>query len=312
MHRACTACAPCHAGGHHHAEEAPLEYQRRLQSLAADQLAVVCKAMGMPDMRTVVYSTCSVPAACLPSRRRPPPRPRPAAPPPLPRRPAAPLPPRYALHPSYTAKRAARALCMQVHREENEDVVQAALDAKSPDGWRLARVLPDWPARGLAGHACGPLCARAGHEEFTNGFFVARFERSFGAEQRLGSPTVVAAKVGAKVGAKLGTKVGAKEVGAKVDAKVGAKGAAKGAAAPRPAAPRSQEPPPGRELSEKGKVPLKRKRAASTPLVEGSRPEAEQQRASWTTPEEQAAERKAQKRRRKDESRKMRKQKRKP
>ena len=52
-HRVCTACAPCHAGGHHHAEEAPLEYQRRLQSLAADQLAVVCKAMEMPDMRTI-------------------------------------------------------------------------------------------------------------------------------------------------------------------------------------------------------------------------------------------------------------------
>ena len=300
MHRACTACAPCHAGGHHHAEEAPLEYQRRLQSLAADQLAVVCKAMGMPDMRTVVYSTCSVPAACLPSRRRPPPRPRPAAPPPLPRRPAAPLPPRYALHPSYTAKRAARALCMQVHREENEDVVQAALDAKSPDGWRLARVLPDWPARGLAGHACGPLCARAGHEEFTNGFFVARFERNFGAEQRVGSPTVAAAKVGAKRAAK-----GAAAKGG------AAKGGGKGAAAPPPAVPRSQEPPPGRELSAKGEL-LKRKRTASTPLVEPPRPEAEQQRASWTTPEEQAAERKAQKRRRKDESRKKRKQKRKP
>ena len=211
-------------GGHHQAAEAPLEYRRRLQSLAADQLAVVCKAMAMPDMRTVVYSTCSV------------------------------------------------------HREENEDVVQAALDATASQGWTLARVLPDWPARGLASTTCGPLCARAGHEESTNGFFVARFERSL--------------------------------------APVPAKGAAKGAVASRPVAgaavPRSQEEPASRELLEKGGL-KKRKRAASAPLVEPTppQPEAKPQRASWTTPEpeEQAAERKAQKRRRKDESRKKRKQK---
>ena len=307
MHCVCTVYAPHHAGGHHHAEEAPLEYRNRLQSLAADQLAVVCKAMEMPDMRTVVYSTCSVPAACLPSHRRPPPRPRPAAPPPPPRRPdATSLRSAPQLHREESCPcpmhvhAGAPCMCMQVHREENEDVVQAALDAKSAGGWRLARVLPDWPARGLAGHACGPLCARAGHEESTNGFFVARFERNFGTEQRVGSPTVAAAKVGAKGAAK-----GAAAKGG------AAKGGGKGAAAPPPAAPRSQEPPPGRELSEKGEL-LKRKRTVSTPLVEPPRPEAEQQRASWTTPEEQAAERKAQKRRRKDESRKKRKQKRKP
>ena len=128
-------------------------------------------------------------------------------------------------------------MCMQVHREENEDVVQAALDAKSAGGWRLARVLPDWPARGLAGHACGPLCARAGHEESTNGFFVARFERNFGTEQRVGSPTVAAAKVGAKGAAKgAAAKGGAAKGGGQGGGGAPTRGAEKPRAPTRPGA----------------------------------------------------------------------------
>lgn len=63
-----------------------------------------------------------------------------------------------------------------VHREENEDVVAAVLDAAG-DTWQLARCLPEWPTRGLDETPFGALCVRAGAADLTHGFFVARFER---------------------------------------------------------------------------------------------------------------------------------------
>ena len=47
-------------GGHHHEREGEAEYAERLRQLAALQLSIVCKAMAMPDMEAVVYSTCSI------------------------------------------------------------------------------------------------------------------------------------------------------------------------------------------------------------------------------------------------------------
>lgn len=40
-----------------------------------------------------------------------------------------------------------------VHRRENEDVVAHALAAARAASWRLEKVLPTWPRRGVAGTA---------------------------------------------------------------------------------------------------------------------------------------------------------------
>jgi putative methyltransferase len=64
-----------------------------------------------------------------------------------------------------------------IHREENEDVVEAVL-AGCEGKWAIARALPDWPHRGLDVTPSGPMCCRADREaDLTSGFFVARFER---------------------------------------------------------------------------------------------------------------------------------------
>ena len=63
-----------------------------------------------------------------------------------------------------------------VHREENEDVVASLLEATGGE-WQLARCLPSWPTRGLADVPHGKLCVRAGADDGTHGFFVARFEK---------------------------------------------------------------------------------------------------------------------------------------
>jgi 16S rRNA C967 or C1407 C5-methylase (RsmB/RsmF family) len=66
-----------------------------------------------------------------------------------------------------------------VHREENEDVVNAVLEASGGE-WELVRCLPEWPTRGLEEAPGGELCVRAGLGDQTHGFFVARFERRAG------------------------------------------------------------------------------------------------------------------------------------
>ena len=65
-----------------------------------------------------------------------------------------------------------------VHRQENEDVVEKIL-SQAPEGFVLAKALPSWPHRGLpeAPASIAPLVVRAGLQDSTNGFFVARFER---------------------------------------------------------------------------------------------------------------------------------------
>ena len=64
-----------------------------------------------------------------------------------------------------------------VHREENEDVVGKLLEATG-GAWTLVRCLPAWPTRGLHDTPHGELCVRAGAEDGTHGFFVARFEKA--------------------------------------------------------------------------------------------------------------------------------------
>ncbi|XP_058536895.1 28S rRNA (cytosine-C(5))-methyltransferase [Ochotona princeps] len=62
-------------------------------------------------------------------------------------------------------------------QEENEDVVQAALE-QSAGAFRLAPALPAWPQRGLSTFPEAHHCLRACPEStLTGGFFVAVFER---------------------------------------------------------------------------------------------------------------------------------------
>lgn len=83
-----------------------------------------------------------------------------------------------------------------VHHAENEAVVDGALRQAAPAGWRLADALPTWPRRGeqsagvgLSAEQCA-LCVRCLPEDGTNGFFVARFERS---ERAVGHAAATAA-----------------------------------------------------------------------------------------------------------------------
>ncbi|KAM4820718.1 28S rRNA (cytosine-C(5))-methyltransferase [Thomomys bottae] len=63
-------------------------------------------------------------------------------------------------------------------REENEDVVQKALQ-ESSGAFRLAPALPSWPHRGLNTFSGGEHCLRASPETtLTGGFFVAVIERA--------------------------------------------------------------------------------------------------------------------------------------
>ncbi|NWR38677.1 NSUN5 methyltransferase, partial [Tachuris rubrigastra] len=64
-----------------------------------------------------------------------------------------------------------------VHREENEDVVQAVLQEQG-SSFRLVTAFPSWPCRGLAAFPGGESCLRATPAEtLTHGFFVAVLER---------------------------------------------------------------------------------------------------------------------------------------
>ena len=76
------------------------------------------------------------------------------------------------------ARRLVYSTC-SVHRQENEDVVEKAMEVGRAHGWKLGEALPGWPCRGLGGD-WQALCARAGPERAqgaTDGFFVALFER---------------------------------------------------------------------------------------------------------------------------------------
>ncbi|NWU09106.1 NSUN5 methyltransferase, partial [Cephalopterus ornatus] len=64
-----------------------------------------------------------------------------------------------------------------VHREENEDVVQAVLRERG-SAFRLVTAFPSWPCRGLAAFPGAESCLRASPAEtLTHGFFVAVLER---------------------------------------------------------------------------------------------------------------------------------------
>ncbi|XP_009463120.1 PREDICTED: putative methyltransferase NSUN5 [Nipponia nippon] len=64
-----------------------------------------------------------------------------------------------------------------LHREENEDVVQAALQEWG-SAFRLVNAFPSWPCRGLAAFPGAESCLRASPADtLTHGFFVAVLER---------------------------------------------------------------------------------------------------------------------------------------
>ncbi|KAM9615537.1 28S rRNA (cytosine-C(5))-methyltransferase [Morphnus guianensis] len=64
-----------------------------------------------------------------------------------------------------------------LHREENEDVVQAVLQEWG-SAFRLVNAFPSWPCRGLAAFSRAESCLRASPAEtLTHGFFVAVLER---------------------------------------------------------------------------------------------------------------------------------------
>lgn len=231
------------AGGHHNhggGGETEQQYAERLRALAASQYAVVTKAMSMPDMRCVVYSTCSV------------------------------------------------------HREENEDVVEAVLREKAAHGWRLVRALPSWPTRGLAEAASGAMCVRASVDDATHGFFVARFERDGSGGD------------GDGVGGGFGVTSGGDASGATPHVTTkGAPTSKKDKLARREqrenvAVAAASQPPPKRRNKEAGLQQKPAAAKAATPSPPTPRP-------SPLSPEEEALERKREKRKRKDENRKRRK-----
>ncbi|XP_074888471.1 28S rRNA (cytosine-C(5))-methyltransferase [Buteo buteo] len=64
-----------------------------------------------------------------------------------------------------------------LHREENEDVVQAVLQEWG-SAFRLVNAFPSWPCRGLAAFSGAESCLRASPADtLTHGFFVAVLER---------------------------------------------------------------------------------------------------------------------------------------
>ncbi|NXI56134.1 NSUN5 methyltransferase, partial [Chloroceryle aenea] len=68
-----------------------------------------------------------------------------------------------------------------LHREENEDVVQAVLQEQG-SAFRLVDAFPSWPCRGIAAFPGAESCLRASPADtLTQGFFVAVLERREGA-----------------------------------------------------------------------------------------------------------------------------------
>ncbi|XP_064533742.1 28S rRNA (cytosine-C(5))-methyltransferase [Pseudopipra pipra] len=79
-----------------------------------------------------------------------------------------------------------------LHREENEDVVQAVLQERG-SAFRLVTAFPSWPCRGLAAFPGAESCLRASPAEtLTQGFFVAVLERCEEGADAPSSPPVAA------------------------------------------------------------------------------------------------------------------------
>jgi putative methyltransferase len=72
-----------------------------------------------------------------------------------------------------------------VHRAENEDVVIAVLAARSD--WCLVQAVPQWPHRGLDlpefADIKSKVCRANFEKDGTNGFFVARFEKTMATDE---------------------------------------------------------------------------------------------------------------------------------
>jgi putative methyltransferase len=65
-----------------------------------------------------------------------------------------------------------------IHQRENEDVVAAVLPAATAAGFRLVDPFPAWHRRGVPVVEGSELLVRTdAHEDRTDGFFVAVFER---------------------------------------------------------------------------------------------------------------------------------------
>jgi putative methyltransferase len=65
-----------------------------------------------------------------------------------------------------------------VHQRENEDVVAAVMLAAAAAGFQLVDPFPAWHRRGLPVVAGAELLVRTDpHQDGTDGFFVAVFER---------------------------------------------------------------------------------------------------------------------------------------
>ncbi|XP_063299827.1 28S rRNA (cytosine-C(5))-methyltransferase [Pelobates fuscus] len=76
-----------------------------------------------------------------------------------------------------------------IHQQENEDVVMKCLE-QNPD-FRLVNALPSWPLRGFNTFPESSYCLRASlSDTFTNGFFIAVFERKSN-QNESSTPTTV-------------------------------------------------------------------------------------------------------------------------
>lgn len=63
--------------------------------------------------------------------------------------------------------------------EENEQVIEMALNESGvKSSWNVVNVLPYWPHRGEGNYEFGEKCVRSDKNELTNGFFIAKLERT--------------------------------------------------------------------------------------------------------------------------------------
>lgn len=67
---------------------------------------------------------------------------------------------------------------MQIHAEENEEVVKAVLESAKQRGFELVDPFPSWPRRGLPlVEGAEKLVRTDPSEDGTDGFFLAVFQR---------------------------------------------------------------------------------------------------------------------------------------